>query len=260
MVGIKLFDSHPARLAIANALEARDVEMAALSKGIGRNHAYIQQFLTRGVPTELKERDRRSIAQMLRIDERSLVRAEDAPNLTYVPLDENWVETDGTEIGAYTIEHYRPRVRGALPEIDVRAGAGEGSVGEVLALSIGAESYTAHKVNAEWLFPEQYLRNEVHVAPNRTLIMPVVGDSMDPSYRPGDRVLVDLSQSTLMEDTVYVISFDDGPPQIKRLQRVPRSKPPQVRIISDNAALETDVVPLDEIRIVGRVCGVVSQR
>ena len=257
---VKLFDNHPARRAIVEALEQRGTDMAALSKALGRNHAYIQQFLTRGTPGELKERDRRAVAQFLRIDERTLLSDSDMRELTYVPVDADGLAEEARDATAYSIEHYRPRLRGARPEIDVRASAGEGIVGEMLSLAIGEESYSGHKVVAEWLFPDPFLRNEIHVAPNQTLVMPVVGDSMAPTYNPGDRVLVDLGQDALMQDTVYVISFDDSPPQIKRLQRVPRSNPVEVRIISDNPTLETDVVPLADIRIIGRVCGVISQR
>ena len=74
---VKLFDNHPARRAIVEALEQRGTDMAALSKALGRNHAYIQQFLTRGTPGELKERDRRAIAQFLGIDERTLLSDSD---------------------------------------------------------------------------------------------------------------------------------------------------------------------------------------
>ena len=91
---VKLFDNHPARRAIADALEQRGTDMAALSKALGRNHAYIQQFLTRGTPAELKERDRRAVAQFLRIDERALLSDSDVRELTYVPLDADGIAED----------------------------------------------------------------------------------------------------------------------------------------------------------------------
>ena len=160
----------------------------------------------------------------------------------------------------YSIEHYRARVRGALPEIDVHVGAGQGNVGDMVAIPTGHETISGHKVVAEWLFPEGFLRNEAKVSPSHTLVMPVVGDSMIPTYMPGDRVLVDLLQNRMTADTVYVISDGMSDPQIKRLQRVMFSDPPQVRIISDNPALETDTVDLDRVHIIGRVCGHIARK
>lgn len=41
------------RAALRRLINDRGVDMAAVSKAIGKNHAYIQQYLTRGVPAEL---------------------------------------------------------------------------------------------------------------------------------------------------------------------------------------------------------------
>jgi phage repressor protein C with HTH and peptisase S24 domain len=160
----------------------------------------------------------------------------------------------------YNAENFKPRIKGALPEIDVQLGAGEGMVGDMMTLDLGGESYSGHKIIGEWLFPEEFLRSEIQTSVSKTLVMPVRGDSMEPTYRPGDRVLVDLSQRTLTEDTVYVISDGESPPQIKRLQRVMFSKPVQVEIISDNPANSRQTVELAMLKILGRVVGVVSRR
>ena len=47
----------------------RGVGYAALSRMIGRNEAYLQQFIKRGTPRALAERDRRLLAAFLRVDE-----------------------------------------------------------------------------------------------------------------------------------------------------------------------------------------------
>lgn len=161
---------------------------------------------------------------------------------------------------AYHLDSFRPSTPGALPEIDVQVGAGEGAIGEVVSLPLGGEAYSGHRIIGEWLFPESYLRSEIHASASKTLVMPVVGDSMIPTYQPGDRVLVDTTQNSHSSDTVYVISDGESPPQIKRLQRVLFSKPTEVRIISDNPANENVTVALADVRIIGRVVGVVSRR
>src|SRR3569623_3337745 len=50
----------------------RGVGYAAPSRMIGRNEAYLQQFIKRGTPRALAERDRRLLAAFLRVDEEVL--------------------------------------------------------------------------------------------------------------------------------------------------------------------------------------------
>ncbi len=53
------------RMALAAAAQARGESLAALSRLIGRNPAYLQQFVARGTPRLLAERDRRRLARYL---------------------------------------------------------------------------------------------------------------------------------------------------------------------------------------------------
>ncbi|MBN8951430.1 MULTISPECIES: LexA family transcriptional regulator [unclassified Rhizobium] len=173
--------------------------------------------------------------------------------------DQDGFAESGDEL-SYSREHWKPQIEGATPEVDVKLGAGSGIVGEVINLPVGSGNVAGHKIVAEWLIPTGYLRNEAKASPNHTIIMEVVGDSMQPTYMPGDRVIVDLSQNQMTTDTVYAISDGYTEPQIKRLQRVPFTQPGQVKIISDNPALETFTVELDRLTIIGRICGHIARK
>ncbi|MBZ5761545.1 phage repressor protein [Rhizobium sp. VS19-DR104.2] len=176
-------------------------------------------------------------------------------------FDPDDAETEQSDAStSYSREHWRPAVDGAIPEIDVKLGAGSGVVGDVINLSVGSQTFSAHPVVAEWLIPEDYLRKEAKVSPAQTLIMEIIGDSMTPTYQPGDRVMIDLGQNQMSTDTVYAISDGRTEPQIKRLQRVPFSEPAQVIIISDNQNLERFTVELERLSIIGRVCGHIARR
>src|SRR4051812_9230621 len=50
--------------------------LQSLSLALGRNHAYLHQFVVTGSPRELRERDRRTLAEILRCDEAELRDAE----------------------------------------------------------------------------------------------------------------------------------------------------------------------------------------
>lgn len=160
----------------------------------------------------------------------------------------------------FSREHWKPTTEGALPEIDAKLGGGSGVVGDIISLPVGNGSISGHKVVGEWLFPTEFMRNEAKASPTQSFIMEIVGDSMQPTYTPGDRVIVDLSQNSMTSDTVYAISDGHCEPQIKRLQRVPFSDPPQVIIISDNPNLQSFTVDLERLTIIGRICGHVARK
>jgi len=165
--------------------------------------------------------------------------------------DEEWKPETEFEGEAYTREMWTPRQPGALPELDLKVGAGEGSVGDILVLEHKGHAYSGHRIVDEWLFPESFL-HYAGTSPNHSIVAEVTGDSMVSSYLPGDRVVVDLSQE-MSVDGVYMWSDGHSPPQIKRLQRIPFSDPPRVEISSDNKAYKSFEAPLAEVRIFGRI-------
>ena len=60
------------RAALAAAIEARGVPLSMLSRMLGRNAAWLQQYLKRGTPRLLPEADRRRLATYLGISDASL--------------------------------------------------------------------------------------------------------------------------------------------------------------------------------------------
>jgi cyanate lyase len=60
------------RQTIAAVVADRGLSLADLSVKIGRNHAYLQQYVKRGSPRRLPEKERRHLAMALEIDERRL--------------------------------------------------------------------------------------------------------------------------------------------------------------------------------------------
>jgi len=180
--------------------------------------------------------------------------------LTRVPLDDDADdEFFDPEASGFTREHWQPKFPGAIPELDISAGAGEGTVGNVIVLPAGGGTISAHEVVDEWPLPSAWL-HEVVNNPALTIIVPIRGESMVPNYLPGDRVVVDLSQDRFTVDSVYLISDGTGEPQIKRLQKMQLTLPPRVKIISDNSAYPDQEVELDLLTIHGRVCAYVGRR
>lgn len=179
--------------------------------------------------------------------------------LDRVPLDEGWRPTSDSDGEGYDRDSYSPHIPGAIPELDARAGAGEGSVGEVMVLPVGNGTISAHKILDEWRIPPAYLREAV-ANPDRAIVLGIQGDSMMPNYAPGDRVIIDLTEHELRADGVYLISDGNSEPQIKRLQRVLFAVPPRCKIISDNPSYEAQEVDVDGVKILGKVAAYVGRR
>lgn len=186
----------------------------------------------------------------------------DAADLRRVPEGQEFepdpaFDPDGIQ-AASNAEPYEPSLPGARPEIDVKPGAGLGTVGQTFGVN-SKGIVTGHRVVAEWVIPPDYMRHELGARPSMIMVMQVIGDSMEPTLKHNDRVLVDISQNVFGPDAVYVIDDGDGEPRVKRLTKNIMSDPPSVSIKSDNPLAEQRVqVLLGAFRIVGRVVGRVT--
>jgi SOS-response transcriptional repressor LexA len=68
-----------ARGAIVSRVAELGLSLSELSLKVGKNHAYFQQFVKRGVPNRLPEKVRGQVAEILGIDERILKEAVPSP-------------------------------------------------------------------------------------------------------------------------------------------------------------------------------------
>lgn len=101
-------------------------------------------------------------------------------------------------------------------------------------------------------FRRSWIRQKLRASHSQLRIMLVQGDSMAPTLFDGDAVLVDLSQTTPAPPGIFVM--DDGMGLVaKRLEHIPNSDPPAVRVISDNKLYPEHECTADDIKIVGRI-------
>ena len=62
----------PVRQLIRDALAERQLNMSSVSKKLGKNHAYMHQFLDRGIPARLPETVREQLSEILQVPESQL--------------------------------------------------------------------------------------------------------------------------------------------------------------------------------------------
>lgn len=74
------------RAALERLVRDRGEDMAGLSRLIGRNAAYLQQFIRRGTPRRLAEQDRRVLARYFAVDEALLGGPEPTVSSALTPV------------------------------------------------------------------------------------------------------------------------------------------------------------------------------
>jgi len=101
-------------------------------------------------------------------------------------------------------------------------------------------------------FRRAWIRQSLNASPSQLRMVHVRGDGMVPTLLDGDTVLVDMTRCEPNPPGIFVI--DDGIGLVaKRLEHVPNSNPPAVRVISDNRLYPEYERAAEDIHIVGRV-------
>lgn len=199
------------------------VSLAALSALIGRNSTYLQQFVRKGSPRKLEERDRRKLAEFLGVAESELG-APEGVSYKSSPSPNNLAGKRG--IGEIWLD---------IPRLAVEASAGPGAFpGE-------DEAVGALRFSGTWLRQQGF-------EPGQLSAILVAGDSMEPLLRDGDEILVDRTPRPL-RDGVHVVRVGDA----LMVKRVQTGIPGRVVLESQNPSYRPIELPSAEVEIVGRV-------
>jgi len=194
-------------------IRARGEDYASLSRFIGRNPAYIQQFIRRGSPKRLAEHDRARLAQYLGVGEDVL--------------------------GGPTPRAPAASSFCAVPQLSVEASAGPGTLpsGEAVLAHFG--------------FDRRWLRT-LSRTPDKLSIISVRGDSMQPTLAEGDDILVDTGDGAeRLRDGIYVLRVE-GALLVKRLARNPATGRISIRS-DNLAYPAWDECAATDIHVIGRV-------
>ena len=191
-------------------------DYSSISRLLGRNPAYIQQFIKRGTPRRLAEEDRLRLAAYFRVPEQRLGGRPERP---------------APQVGALV----------PVARIEIGASAGPGSMADI-------EEYGPPIGFDGALLRDLGVRKATALS-----IIRVAGDSMEPTLRDGDDILVDRARSSVNAGANQVQPLDD----ILVVNRLIRESGGYV-IRSDNPAYED--IRVDDpasMAVIGRVlwCG-----
>lgn len=163
------------------------VSMKDLSKVIGKNDAYIQQFLDRNTPRVLPEREREIIARHLGVDEDYL-------------RDDSRLKLGGPT--AFPIRR-APALGYGAPDLPIM-GRAHGAGGTYISLNTGRVGMTERPA---------YL-----IGVEDGFAFYVVEESMVPRFRPGELCYVNPNKPPVAGDDV-LIEFEDGSGVVKEFVR-----------------------------------------
>lgn len=209
------------RKRIEREIAARGLDLKEVSLKIGRNHAYLQQFIKRGIPAKLNEDDRAKLAAFLDIPE--------------------------SELGAPKAAAAQRSKPGDVPQFNIHAGMGNGGL---LSVEVDQAGLAIDPADSDgfWSFPESVKAGWRRMA--RTYALPVTGDSMEPTLPNGSYVFVDTTHTVPSPPDIYAVDYGDGL-MVKRVELIPQSE--SVRISSDNGRYRDYELRRDDLRVYGRV-------
>jgi hypothetical protein len=200
-------------------------DYSSLSKLLGRNSAYIQQFIRRGVPRKLDEADRRTLARYFGVSE-SLLGGLDAGRDGPAEADRN--SRTATPL---LVE---------VPQLDVGASAGPGA--------LNSDERAVGRIG----FQPSWLRELAPTSVANLSLIRVDGTSMAPTLNPGDDILVDLGDAAeRLRDGIYVLRLGDEL-NVKRLAVFPQGRRFTIKSDNDQYPDWTDCTP-ETVTVVGRV-------
>lgn len=193
----------------------RGTSLAALSRLVGRNAAYLQQYVSRGSPRHLDEPDLQRIAQFLGVAVAEIATRE---------VGGGRGDGAGLAAGEWV----------AIPRLDLDASAGPGRLG------MREFPFDAYRFSHRWL-------RENGLEGADLSAIRVEGDSMEPLLRSGDEIFVDRRQRS--GEGVFVVRTGEVL-QVKQLENAGQGR---IRLVSANPAYPPIDLRCREVEIIGRV-------
>lgn len=219
---------------LAGLIKDRGSNFKDCSEHIGRSHAYIQQYISKGKPQYLDRGDLESLEEFLGLEAGTL----DWGRRGYRPPGNSRQIADKQKnrfSDALTV----------IPELSIQPEMGDGAIVDI------------EFQQGIWGFMRDYLSAIVRLSnPANGVIVEVDGDSMEPTLRSGDRVMVDTGNTKLVPGQVYAVRDElTNTVMVKRLARATEGDPNdrRIRVISDNSERATHILPIENIVIIGRV-------
>ncbi len=226
--GKEAIRNDPLRIRLKDLLRRNGLTLAAASTALGRNRAYLQQYVERGSPAVLGYRDGEVLGELLGCDPAE-IRHEKLP-----------------ERRPYRRKHSSRPIA---------------NVSEVTVEAAGAFETGFVTETARWGWPTNMIRHEGGADPENLRIIRVRGNSMEPGMSEGDRIVVDTSRKTPATGETFVL-WDGSGIVVKKVDVAPPAEgggPPRIRLISENPDYPPYTRLADDVHFLGKALWVVRR-
>lgn len=229
---------------VKKLMEEKGLKYNKVSLTLGKNPSYLQKFVKEKSPQRLDEDFRKGLAQILEVDEQELtdIKLNQPPLPAHMAGIGFVAEKVSGAISSFFKKPLPDTVGVEMLDVSACCGAGVDNISE--------------NVVGLWQMPLIDFKSISLSAPEHIKIVRAVGDSMQPTINDGDFVFVDISNQSMGSDGIYVLFSETGL-SIKRLQNDYNGN---VAIISDNKLYNVRPIPLNEIKILGRVINIINLR
>jgi hypothetical protein len=221
--------------------QSLDDDYASVSNLLGKNHAYMQQYIKRRTPRSLKEEDRRMIAEHFKVSPESLYVGGTATQMHVTNGNRTSFGTEGPKDNLVQVRVlFNPASVPSAPSSDH-------------PFDQAARSSTSPHSMA--FSPSFLTRISGTCDPEILLLSCTRGSTMAPTLNDGDTILIKADREPPRQDGIYAL-YSDGQVIPKRVMVHPDGR--KVTLTNDNPLYSHGVdCQLDEVEILGRIvwCG-----
>jgi hypothetical protein len=207
-------------------LKEKNLAMNDVSQMIGKQGTYLYQFINRKSPQRLPETERKMLAQILDVSEQDLT---DIPLTTAHMVFHSMSDKISSQINPQNV---------SIDILDATPCCGN-----------GIEAFQENVIG-QWSMPLfDFKTISTTSNPDNVKMLRVKGDSMAPTIKDADWVLVDTSFHSPDSDGIYLLKISTGL-AIKRLQG---SVGNNIIIISDNPKYPPVTAASGDVQICGKI-------
>lgn len=110
---------------------------------------------------------------------------------------------------------------------------------------------------SEWIIPSHVIGKHTDAPPDKVKILEIKESLMEPDFRHGEYVVVDLSDKKPSPPGVFIVSDGFGY-LLRQCEFVPHSSPPKIKISAKDQSFQPHILTHDDFSIIGRVIGKVE--
>ena len=196
----------PFRTRLRELLRRNGMNMRQASLAIGRNHSFLQQYLTREHPRVLRHEDSEALATLL-----------------------------GCEPGELRHPVVPPRRPAKRQRRRPPAGTPVAEIPELVGAAAGCliRNEAVPRESPRWYLPDAMLRQETGANPGNLRIVRMRGDAMEPLLSEGDRLVIDTTRRNPTTGELCVL-WDGNGLAVRRVELLHGTEPAQCRLTTAN--------------------------